>query len=898
MAFDERVGVSVVTTSDNAGIDKTEASLGKLKATADATNHSLGKMSGAGSHGSSFDSFNKSLGKVGTTATSVGRSLSTYVTAPIALIGAESVKMAMNFQQSMELLHTNANVPQSAIASLSDSILKLAPQVGAGPEALAKAMYHVASATPGVFNAAKEMDILKISAEGAAIGQASLDDTTYSLTSALSSNIIGAKDASQMMGTLLAIVGSGDMTMQNLNDAIGTGFLGTAQAFGVSIQSIGSVLATLGDNGERGAAAANRLRMMMTLMASPSKAASKILGALGLTTSEVSATTGTMNEVFARTGLTTTKLADDLRQPNGINVAIEDLKSKLEASGMTASQTDAILSKAFGGGKSDAALLQLLSNIDKTNQKFGQINASATNFGNNWADQQATAKQKWNEAWGGIQSDLIKLGMKLLPDVIIAMQDLGKAVTNVTDWYDGLSKGQKQFVVDAAGVAVAAGPILLIFGTMAGSLSKIGDLIKMVGSPLTSILKSLGSLSGAGAAGDLAGMTAAGEAGGGLMAVLGPVALGIGAIGLAAGGAYLLIHHFNNANNALSDSINTKVMPEIQDYQNLAKNLGVTLTSTGSTVNILSLAQTHQADSVKLVNTATTQLQSAQTNYKTSQIDLTQKTNDYHDAQANAQKMLQQFGQNSPQYASAAQTVTDKYDSLAQALNSTAGNSLKVIIQQGYLKKAEDLLSGSTINLSGTQDYLNKMLDGGIGVIARFAPTALSQVGAIDTLQAHISGVVTSFNGLVANIQGQNPILNNSLQGLGSTIDRVQNQSITLNASLGADIGSASALQNSSYNLQGSNFNQTHNATGTSSSSGGWSMIGEQGPEMMYIPRGASIKTNSQSAGMSNGGDSTTSVSIGNVYLGTEGASKEFFRQLNQDTMNLGKGLTAVQGSH
>ena len=29
---------------------------------------------------------------------------------------------------------------------------------------------------------------------------------------------------------------------------------------------------------------------------------------------------------------------------------------------------------------------------------------------------------------------------------------------------------------------------------------------------------------------------------------------------------------------------------------------------------------------------------------------------------------------------------------------------------------------------------------------------------------------------------------------------------------------------------------------------GGWSMVGENGPEMMYVPRGASIKTNAQSS--------------------------------------------------
>lgn len=461
------VGVTVTTVADNAGIDSTKRSLAELEAES--------KTAGAGA-AASFDNFNNSLKNIGTQMTTVGKSLSTYITLPIVGVAAESVKMAMNFQQSMELLVTNAGVAQGAIGGISQAILNMAGKVGQGPEALATAMYHIASAGNGIWTTAQQLDILATSAKGAAIGQADLDDTTYALTSALASNIKGAKDASEMMSTLVAIVGAGDMHMRDLNAAIGTGFLGTAATFGVSIQSIGTALATLGDNGEQGAAAATRLRMMLSLMASPSQAASKILTDLGLTTKETSTATGTMNEVFAKTGLTTTKLADDLRKPNGITVAIEDIKSRLEATGLSASQTDAVLSKAFGGGRTDAALLQLLQNTDRLNVKFTQINTNTGKFAQSWAEQQQTAKQQWDQAWGGIEADMIRLGVRIMPEVTKAMNDIGKGVNNVANWFHGLSEGQKQFVIDAAGVAAAMGPVLFVFGTLAKSLSDIGKL--------------------------------------------------------------------------------------------------------------------------------------------------------------------------------------------------------------------------------------------------------------------------------------------------------------------------------------------------------------------------------------------------------------------------------------
>ncbi len=49
--------------------------------------------------------------------------------------------------------------------------------------------------------------------------------------------------------------------------------------------------------------------------------------------------------------------------------------------------------------------------------------------------------------------------------------------------------------------------------------------------------------------------------------------------------------------------------------------------------------------------------------------------------------------------------------------------------------------------------------------------------------------------------------------------------------------------------------------------------------------------------GSGNTSTTTQSVSIQKVVLGDEGAVKEFFKQLNQDTINVGMGLTPLQGA-
>lgn len=55
--------------------------------------------------------------------------------------------------------------------------------------------------------------------------------------------------------------------------------------------------------------------------------------------------------------------------------------------------------------------------------------------------------------------------------------------------------------------------------------------------------------------------------------------------------------------------------------------------------------------------------------------------------------------------------------------------------------------------------------------------------------------------------------------------------------------------------------------------------------------------TAAASAGLGYGGTTTQTVNIENVHLGDASAVQEFFKQLNQDTMNVGMGMTPVQGA-
>src|SRR5581483_7758282 len=96
----------------------------------------------------------------------------------------------------------------------------MAGKVGTAPQDLADGMYHVASSLnatlPAATRVSTELKVLKVAAEGAKVGNANLVDVTNALDAAIVSGIRGVQNYQQAMGALNAIVGAGDMTMQDL----------------------------------------------------------------------------------------------------------------------------------------------------------------------------------------------------------------------------------------------------------------------------------------------------------------------------------------------------------------------------------------------------------------------------------------------------------------------------------------------------------------------------------------------------------------------------------------------------------------------------------------------------------------------------------------------------------
>lgn len=311
----------------------------------------------------------------------------------LTLMGVEAVKMASKFDSSMTLLHTQAGVAQSKIGGLKSGVLALAGKVGQDPDSLAEALFHVESNFESMgISSSKALKLTETAAKGATTGHAKLVDVTNALTAAVASGIPGVQNMDQAMGVLNATVGVGDMKMQDLANAFGSGMVATVKGFGLSITDVGAALAVFGDNNIRGALAGNQLRMSVMALAKPAAGGADALRSIGLQTNT---------------------LATDM-QKGGLKLALEDLVAHMHAAGISSKQQGQIITDAFGR-KAGAGLNILVGQMDRLESKYPALEKGAKGFGQAWADTQKTFAFQMKALQASFDALMISIGEKIIP---------------------------------------------------------------------------------------------------------------------------------------------------------------------------------------------------------------------------------------------------------------------------------------------------------------------------------------------------------------------------------------------------------------------------------------------------------------------------------------------------
>ncbi|EID1478985.1 phage tail tape measure protein, partial [Enterococcus faecalis] len=99
-------------------------------------------------------------------------------------------------------------------------------------------------------------------------------------------------------------------------------------------------------------------------------------------------------------------------------------------------------------------------------------------------DQAKIAQNQFKIAMG-------ELGEQVQIALLPAFEAASNAIQKVSTWFSGLTDNQKQTIITIAGVVAAIGPVLVVLGTLASSISSLIPVITFIASPIGIVIAAL-----------------------------------------------------------------------------------------------------------------------------------------------------------------------------------------------------------------------------------------------------------------------------------------------------------------------------------------------------------------------------------------------------------------------
>lgn len=361
---------------------------------------------------------------------SIGAASTKYVTLPIAAAATAGALAFNGFETNLAKIVGLVGVNKDEVAAMGEQVKKLGPQYGKSAAEASSALFYITSAG---LRGTDAMGALEMALKASASGLGDTATIADLLTSAM--NAYGAENLSAANATdvLAASVREGKLEAAELSGAVGS-VLPIASAMGVSFDEVGASLAAMSRTGTGAAEGATQLKGVLSALLKPSTEGEKTLTAMGLS-------------------------AGGLRQQikdQGLLSVLQTLQDKFEGNDEAAAQV-------FGNVRALTGVMDLMgSNAATTAEIFGNVAGATGAADDAWAAMADTGEIKMAQAMETAKTSLMELGAAVAPIV----SAIAGYVTKLSNWFNGLSEGQKGFITTMVLAAATIGPMLIAVSKM------------------------------------------------------------------------------------------------------------------------------------------------------------------------------------------------------------------------------------------------------------------------------------------------------------------------------------------------------------------------------------------------------------------------------------------------
>ena len=375
----------------------------------------------------------------------IGKNMSLMVSLPLVLVGGAVVKMAANFEKSMSKIEGQVGIARTVVQGMTKDVLALAGPTARAPQELADALFFVTSAG---LRGADAMEVLRLSARGAAAGFGDTKIVADLVTSATNAYGIANLSAAEAMDTLAAAVREGKAEAVNIAGAMGM-VLPIASNLGVSFNEVGAAIAAMSRTGTNAGTAVIQLRQILASILKPTQQSEQAFGKMGTSSAE---------------------LRDVLGEEGGLLKLLTFLREEMKTN-------DLAFTQAFPNIRALSGALDIMGKNAEDN--IGIFKRMADNTGDAdraFAAAANTASHKFNEALSLLKVAGIKIGNELMPIFVKLAQFVAKAAK----WFGNLSVETKRMIIIVAGLAAAIGPLVFVLGTLGTVIAALTGPIGLV----------------------------------------------------------------------------------------------------------------------------------------------------------------------------------------------------------------------------------------------------------------------------------------------------------------------------------------------------------------------------------------------------------------------------------
>ena len=386
----------------------------------------------------------------------IGRKMSMYITAPLALIGGASVRAFGNFNDAMtQSLAIMGDVSEDMRKKMEQTALMLSGKSITAPAELAKAYFFLASAG---LDASQSVGALATVEQFAVAGMFDMAQATDLLTDAQSALGMVSKDSIENMKNMTRISDVlvrantlANASVEQFSGALTNRAAASIRMLNKDVEEGVAVLAAFADQGVKGEMAGERLAIVLRDLQRASLKETKVWAQMGL-------------NVYDAAGKML-PLAD----------IIEQLENKF---GTMSDQQKKASAEMLGFQDRSFSALQTLLGTSNKIRIYEAALRKAGGTTKDVSDRQLTSfNSQMKILWNNITIVGIEIGETLAPWIL----RLSNYIKDAISWWKGLNESTQKWIV-GIGVALAiTGPLLVVLGLISSAVSSLIVLFSTLG---------------------------------------------------------------------------------------------------------------------------------------------------------------------------------------------------------------------------------------------------------------------------------------------------------------------------------------------------------------------------------------------------------------------------------